>query len=47
MAQEIINQLDIIPPREKAEEIIKQQEQMYFFFLTPESKCLMKQNKIY
>ena len=46
MAQEVIQQLDIIPPTEKAAEIIKQQEQMYFFFLIPELKCLMKQNKI-
>lgn len=36
MAQEIIQQLDAIPPTEKAEEIIKQQEEMYFLFLTPE-----------
>lgn len=31
MAQEIIQQVEIIPPADKAAEIIEQQQLMYFF----------------
>lgn len=37
MAEEILTRVSAIPPKDKAEEIVSQQKQMYFIFLTPES----------
>lgn len=45
MSEEILKQLEKIPPREKADLILEQQQQMYDFFLIPESKPFQKQKK--